>query len=107
PPHSLSDLRAQAERLRAEGKTRFGLVWQGARYEGLVTVFLEHLGAFGGRIFDERGRVTVDEPAAVRALTFMCDAVRRDGFVPASVLTWQEEQARFAFQNGDAAFMRN
>jgi multiple sugar transport system substrate-binding protein len=37
----------------------------------------------------------------------MCDSIRRDGFVPASVLTWQEEQTRFAFQNGDAAFMRN
>jgi multiple sugar transport system substrate-binding protein len=27
--------------------------------------------------------------------------------VPSSVLTWQEEQVRFAFQNGDAVFMRN
>ena len=51
-----------------------GFVWQGARYEGLVTVFLEHLGGFGGRILDDDGRVVVDSEAAVRALTYMRDA---------------------------------
>ena len=107
PPNSLVELRQAARRARDAGTTRFGLVWQGARYEGLVTVFLEHLGAFGGAIIDAQGRVVVDEPEAIRALTFMCDAVTADGFVPPSVLTWQEEQVRFAFQNGDAAFMRN
>ena len=40
--------------------TPSGFVWQGARYEGLVTVFLEHLGAFGGRILDDNGRVVLD-----------------------------------------------
>ena len=105
-PDSIARLRDQAVRL-ARGPTRFGLVWQGARYEGLVTVFLEHLTAFGGRIADEDGRIVVDSPAAVRALTFMRDAVAPGGFVPASALTWQEEQTRFAFQNGEAAFMRN
>ena len=30
-----------------------------------------------------------------------------DGIVPRSVLTWQEEQTRFAFQNGNALFLRN
>jgi len=107
PPRTLSELREAARRLQETGRTRFGLVWQGARYEGLTTVFLEHLGAFGGGILDAQGHVIVDEPAAIRALTFMCDALGRDGFVPLSVLTWQEEQTRFAFQNGDAAFMRN
>jgi multiple sugar transport system substrate-binding protein len=107
PPRSLAELASEARRLRADGATRFGLVWQGARYEGLVTVFVEHLGAFGGRILDEDGSVAVDEPAAIRALTFMCDAIGRNGFVPTSALTWQEEQSRFAFQNGDSAFMRN
>jgi multiple sugar transport system substrate-binding protein len=106
-PRTLSELRDAAQRLRAAGDARFGLVWQGARYEGLITVFLEHLGAFGGGILDARGRVIVDEPAALRALTFMCDSIARSGFVPSSVLTWQEEQVRFAFQNGEAAFMRN
>jgi multiple sugar transport system substrate-binding protein len=103
----VADLHDAAARLAAQGPARFGLVWQGARYEGLVTVFLEYLTAFGGRILDENGRVVVDDPAGVRALTVMRDAVAPGGFVPRSALTWQEEQTRFAFQNGDAAFMRN
>jgi multiple sugar transport system substrate-binding protein len=107
PPRSLAELRQVARRLVETGATRFGLVWQGARYEGLVAVFLEHLGAFGGGILDARGRVIVDEPPAIRALTFMRDGLDADGFVPPTTLTWQEEQTRFAFQNGNAAFMRN
>jgi ABC-type glycerol-3-phosphate transport system substrate-binding protein len=85
----------------------YGLVWQGARYEGLVTVFLEHLGGFGGRILDDQGRVVVDSGEAVRALEYMRDAIRRDHVVPADALGWQEEHARFAFQNGQALMMRN
>jgi multiple sugar transport system substrate-binding protein len=89
------------------GRVLHGLIWQGARYEGLMTVFLEHLTAFGGGVLDERGQVIVDRPEAVRALTFMRNAIGVDGFVPATVLAWQEEHTRFAFQSGQAAFMRN
>jgi multiple sugar transport system substrate-binding protein len=85
----------------------FGLVWQGARYEGLVTVFLEYLGAFGGRILGDGGEVLIDSPAAEKALEFMRAAIDVEQFVPPAVLTWQEEQTRFAFQNGQAVFMRN
>lgn len=106
-PRSLVELRENALQLRESGSVRFGLVWQGARYEGLVTVFLEHLAGFGGGILDARGRVIVDDPAAIRALAFMVNAVNVDRVVPSSALTWQEEQVRFAFQNGEAAFMRN
>ncbi len=105
-PRDLSELAGAARLSRAGGQVPFGLVWQGARYEGLVTVFLEYLGAHGGAILDDRGRVTVDEEPAVRALTAMTDGIR-EGIVPSAVLGWQEEQTRFAFQNGQAAFMRN
>ena len=94
-----------AERAKARG-VRYGLVWQGARYEGLVAVFLEYLGAFGGRILDG-GKVVVNSPAGLQALTAMRDAIYKFGIVPTSALTWHEEEARFAFQNGDAAFMRH
>ncbi|HKK27023.1 MAG TPA: ABC transporter substrate-binding protein [Gemmatimonadota bacterium] len=107
PPATFAQLARVAERAQREDSVRYGFVWQGARYEGLVTVFLEHLGGFGGRIMDDSGHITVDSDAAVRALTYMRDAVWKEGFVPQAALTWQEEQTRFAFQNGEAAFMRN
>ena len=83
----------------------YGIVWQGARYEGLVTVFLEYLGAFGGDIVGEDARVLVDSPAAIAALSVM----RRQlgAGAPRDVLTWHEEECRFAFQNGRATMMRN
>ncbi len=105
-PVGLEQLMNMATAAVDSGAARWGLAWQGARYEGLVTVFVEHLGAFGGGILDASGHVIVDQPPAVRALTFMRDSLNT-GVVPPSVLTWQEEQVRFAFQNGQAAFMRN
>jgi multiple sugar transport system substrate-binding protein len=107
PPASFAELSREAAAARRRAGLPYGFVWQGARYEGLVTVFLEHLGGFGGTILDASGRVAVDSEAAVEALTYMCDSVRRDGVVPEAALTWQEEQVRFAFQNGQAVLMRN
>jgi multiple sugar transport system substrate-binding protein len=103
PPRDLAALAAEA----AAPGSPSGFVWQGARYEGLVTVFLEHLGAYGGRILDDHGQVVVDDEPAVRALEYMRDAIHVHRSVPAEVLSWQEEHARFAFQNGSARFMRN
>jgi ABC-type glycerol-3-phosphate transport system substrate-binding protein len=103
PPTTLDELEERA----AAASTEYGFVWQGARYEGLVTVFVEFLGAHGGRILDASGAIVVDSDAAVRALTALRAAIHTAGITPASVLTWQEEQTRFAFQNGGAAFMRN
>jgi multiple sugar transport system substrate-binding protein len=89
------------------GGPRYGIVSQGARYEGLITGFVEYLGAFGGRIIDDKGEVVVNRPEAVRALEFMRDELYKTHVAPLDVLTWHEEEARFAFQNGNAAFMRN
>jgi multiple sugar transport system substrate-binding protein len=106
PPRSQSELVAQAERAQGAGFAH-GLVWQGARYEGLVTVFSEYLAAFGGEILDRQGRVALDSRPARDALEAMRAAVHEQGIVPRAALGWQEEQSRFAFQNGRALFMRN
>ncbi|MDX1623646.1 MAG: ABC transporter substrate-binding protein [Gemmatimonadota bacterium] len=108
PPETMEALVEAARRGKrpAEAVTR-GIVWQGARYEGLVTVFLEYLGGFGGEILADDGTVVVDSPEAVEALSFMRDQIHRWDVAPEQVLTWHEEETRFAFQNGTAVMMRN
>ena len=106
PPQTLGELVRSAREVRQRHGLRYGLVWQGARYEGLITNFVEYLGAYGGTILDS-GRVVVNSEAGRQALTEMRDEIYRDGIVPSAVLTWHEEESRFAFQNGEAAFMRN
>lgn len=113
PPETFEEMARVAAEARERAGLPHGFLWQGARYEGLVTVFLEHLGGFGGRIMDADGRVVVDSEEAVRALEFMRDAIHggprtpAGPFVPRTVLTWREEQTRFAFQNESAVLMRN
>jgi multiple sugar transport system substrate-binding protein len=107
-PRDLGELVTDAKQAMARpGGPRFGIVWQGARYEGLITGFVEYLGAFGGRILDDSGKVVVNQPQAVRALQFMRDELYSSHIAPLDVLTWHEEEGRFAFQNGTAVFMRN
>jgi multiple sugar transport system substrate-binding protein len=106
PPQTLSELVQQAKRAKQRHGLRYGLVWQGARYEGLITNFLEYLGAYGGQIL-EGGRVLVNSEAGRQALTEMRNEIYRDEIVPSAVLTWHEEESRFAFQNGQSVFMRN
>jgi multiple sugar transport system substrate-binding protein len=107
-PRTLEELVSDAQSaMSRRGGPRYGIVSQGARYEGLITGFVEYLGAFGGQIIDERGEVVVNRPEAVRALEFMRNQLYTWRVAPLDVLTWHEEEARFAFQNGNAVFMRN
>ncbi len=105
-PSTLSELHRRAVELRDRAGLRYGLVWQGARYEGLVTVFVEYLGACGGRVLDEAGRVVLDGPGGLCAFRLLRDALD-SGAVPAEALAWREEPVRLAFQAGQAVFMRN
>jgi multiple sugar transport system substrate-binding protein len=106
PPRSYAELVAQARTAQQHG-VQYGLVWQGARYEGLVTVFSEYLAAFGAEILDDRGRVRLESKEAQAALEAMRAAIGGQQVVPRAALSWQEEESRFAFQNGHALFMRN
>jgi ABC-type glycerol-3-phosphate transport system substrate-binding protein len=106
-PSTFDEISTAVSRAQREHGVQFGFVWSGARYEGLVTVFLEYLHGFGGRFLDAAGRVAVDSDAGIRALTALGDSIYRDRMSPPDVLAWQEEQTRFAFQSGRAVVMRN
>ena len=106
PPETYDDLVRISQRAMRDRKLRYGYVWQGGRYEGLVVNFVEYLTAHGGRILDG-GRVVLNSEPGLRALREMLDEIYQNRVVPTAVLTWHEEETRFAFQNGEAAFMRN
>ena len=94
-------------RAASPSTTKLGYLWQGARYEGLVCDFVEVLYGYGGAILDPNDpkKVTINSPEGVQALTRMISWVGT--ISPAAVTTHKEEDSRSAWQDGDAAFMRN
>ena len=104
PPETFEELFDLAATLKTED--RWGFLWQGKQYEGLVTVFLEILWGYGGEWIDTETReVKLDSPEAVQAVRFLRRTV---GTVsPPAVTTYVEEDTRNIFQNGRAVFLRN
>jgi trehalose/maltose transport system substrate-binding protein len=92
---------------RRAGNTKiWGFVFQGRAYEGLTCAALEWVHSFGGgAILSGAGQATINNQAAVSALTLAASWVGT--ITPPGVLTYAEEDARGVFQQGDAVFMRN
>lgn len=111
PPETWDDMTAAAKHIqdaeRAAGNDKlWGYVWQGRAYEGLTCDALEWLASFnGGTVVDQKGKVTVSNPGAAKALD---TAAKWVGTIsPKAVLNFAEEEARGVFQSGNAVFMRN
>lgn len=110
-PTTWDDLAPVARRIQAAERAAghddlWGYVWQGRAYEGLTCNALEWIASDGGgTIVEPDGKVTVDNPAARRALARAASWV--DTISPPGVLNYAEEEARGLFQAGHAVFMRN
>jgi multiple sugar transport system substrate-binding protein len=104
PPETFDDLVRLSERFQSSD--RYGFLWQGKQYEGLVTVYLEVLWGFGGDWIDGQTRqVLLDRPEALQALEFLRATIGT--ISPQAVTTYMEEDTRILFQNGRGIFLRN
>lgn len=74
--------------------------------EGLTVNFSEAVASAGGALFNEDGEPTVDTDEALTALNFLVDGFE-SGMIPEEAITFQEEQGRQAFQDGNLVFLRN
>jgi len=80
---------------------------QYAKYEGLTVNVAEAISTAGGSIVGKDGSTpTVDSAAAKKGLTRLVDAYQ-GGEIPKQAITFQEEQGRTAFEDGQLLFMRN
>jgi multiple sugar transport system substrate-binding protein len=85
---------------------RYGIVFQGMQYEGLVCNYLEYLWGAGGTVLDENENVHLETQENITALRFMKKIIEQ-GWAPRSVLTFQEQHCLEFFEKGRSLFMRN
>jgi multiple sugar transport system substrate-binding protein len=107
-PQTWEELVGMARQAIASKKTRWGYVWQGAQYEGMLCDFIEVLSSYGGKIFDDVSDPKVpiiNSDAARKALTEMVNWVGT--ISPPDIVKYQETEAGDKWLNGEAAFMRN
>jgi multiple sugar transport system substrate-binding protein len=79
---------------------------QGERYEGLTVFFTSLLASAGGTVLDQSGAVSLDDEPTRRALEVMKRLATSPAADPA-LTTAREDQARLAFETGNASFMVN
>jgi multiple sugar transport system substrate-binding protein len=106
PPETWPDVQRVALGIQGREGLPQGFVWQGAAYESLTCNTLEYVWAFGGRVLDEGGQAAFDSPQTLAALQQMSDLVT-SGASPQEIATYREQTTLAAFQQGDAALMRN
>lgn len=108
PPKTWEELATQAKEAIGENPDMAGFVFQGAPYEGGSVDALEFILSTGVEVLSEDGKkATLDEGDGTEYAMSYLKQLMDDGIAPKVVTTYQEEDARLAFQNGGSVFMRN
>lgn len=106
PPKTWDELIAQSKANKGKGGTKYGYIMQAKQYEGLVCNFIEFSAAYGGKILDEQGNVTINNPGTVKGLSKMLEIVKSD-FVPKNITTYTEIESDASYLEGESVFLRN
>jgi multiple sugar transport system substrate-binding protein len=103
-PRTPSQLIADAQAaLKKDPGLKESLAFEGSKYEGAVTVFIDFMGAFGGGL----NPAHFDTAANLQALQFLHDVVYKYNIAPQAVTGWTEQNVQEAFTSGQAAFATN
>ncbi|SMB99418.1 carbohydrate ABC transporter substrate-binding protein, CUT1 family [Thermanaeromonas toyohensis ToBE] len=105
PPKTWEELKKIAKEQMGKNGIKYGFVFRGNQYEGLVCDALEFIHGNGGEVL-EGDKVVINSPQAIEGLKEMVSMVK-EKIAPEGVTTYMEEDARNVFQQGEALFMRN
>jgi multiple sugar transport system substrate-binding protein len=108
PPKTFDEMKAACEKIKSGEKNDKLECFAGQynKYEGLTVNFAEAVNGAGGVIVGDDGKPNVATPEAIKGLSTLVDWFK-DGTIPKGAITWQEDQGRQAFQNGNLLFNRN
>jgi multiple sugar transport system substrate-binding protein len=105
PPTTWTEMISQAEALARQGKPHH-IEIQGASYEGYTVWVNAMVLSAGGQILSDDGQRVVLGPPAARGVSLIGQLARSPAADPSLSVT-MEDQARLAFETGDAAFEIN
>ncbi len=103
PPETWDDMLREAEALGPKGTIEA----QGARYEGLTVLFISLLRSAGGRLLSDSGRGVALPRAPTRRVLTLMKRYATSSAAPANLANAHEDEARLAFETGNATFMLN
>ncbi len=104
PPKTWAELLADAKKITQEHPGMYGIGISGAAHVSTTSQFFNFLYQAGGSVFDDKGNVSLDTPAGVKALTFYTDLYRTDHVAPNPV-EYNREQLPVLFKQGKIAMM--
>ena len=126
-PKTLAELQTIAKDLQKQKIAKWGYLWQGRQYEGLVANFVEVLDSYGGfwinpnKGNDDPEKVGLDQEAAIQAADFLRNIITRSESTadetqlaedippeisPSNVLYASEQESFGEFKAGGTAFLR-
>jgi len=95
-----------ARALKANGVTKYPLVWSWQQAEALICDYTTLLGAFGGSFLDSAGKPAFNHGGGVQALEFMRQSIV-DGLSNPTSTQSLEEDVRRVFSAGQASMALN
>lgn len=105
PPQTFQELREISKTLQQRGLAKWGYLWQGRQYEGLIAMFVEVLNGHGAFwINPQTLEVGLDRPEAIAAVRFLIGTIE-DKISPQK--SYNEAESFAEFQQGNAVFLRN
>lgn len=97
---------AVAKKIKDAGIVQYPLAWSWSQAEALVCDYAQILGAFGGTFTDDSGKLAVNSPAGVEALTWMKKTID-DGLTDPGSLTFLEDDTDKSMAAGKTAMEIN
>ena len=101
PPKTWAELQSDCGKIKGVGC----YAGQFDKYEGLTVNFSEAVDSAGGVVVDPSGKPNVNTPQAKQGLDFLVQGFK-SGMIPKAAITYEEEDARRAFEKGDLVFLR-